>query len=87
MRYKIVNGLEVPLTPVENQEFEEAEEKHATFLASNEYAVSLNKEKNYDIYKQLNDIDMKSIRALREKNTEVLNELELLAQGLRSQLL
>ena len=52
-----------------------------------QYNIKLNKEKNKVIYEQLNALDLKSVRSLREKNATKIAEFEAQASALRAQLL
>ncbi len=74
----------------ENQEISKPTDQDLIAWES-EYAEQLvfnsNKALNKPIYDELNRIDIKSIRALREGNTERINALELEASSLRAQLL
>ncbi len=52
-----------------------------------QFEYEQNQLKNTEVYDKLNEIDMKSIRALRVNDTEKLQELESQAVALREQLL
>lgn len=52
-----------------------------------EYNTKQNKLLNQDIYKKLEEIDLKSIRAIRSNDLERMQELEQQAVELRNQLL
>jgi hypothetical protein len=84
--HKIVDGLEVPLTIREIEEFNAREIKHNTYLNSDEYKEEQFKLLNADILDQLKAIDQKSIRSLRINDTEKLAELEQQAIELRKKL-
>jgi hypothetical protein len=73
-------GLETPFPSANDLSQWETE-------VSQQYIFHNNKIKNQAIYKQLEDLDFKSIRALRSKDTELLNDLEQQAAVLRQQLL
>ena len=78
---KLVNGELVDLTP-EDIAQREAEEQ--------EWAIKQEKQKREDqiniIKQKLEELDKKSIRSLREGNTERINKLETEAKALRTEL-
>lgn len=66
--------------PIENFEFADTPEYIAEQEAKNNAIIK------QDILKQLDQLDAKSIRALREGNTERIAQYEAQAQDLREQL-
>ena len=78
---KLVNGIEVELTPEEIAQ-REAEEQ--------EWAIKQEKQKREDqiniIKQKLDELDKKSIRSLREGNIERIGKLEQEAIKLRTEL-
>lgn len=82
---KMINGECVPLTEEEIVEFEAREAAHAQWIASEAYAQQAFRLRNFDILKQLEEIDLKSIRAIRSNDTQRLAELEAQASALRLQ--
>lgn len=80
IQYWNIQGVEQP-TPDELLEFK------ADQNLQNLYQFQLNKQLNESIYKQLVEIDNKSIRALRTNDSVRLNDLEQQAVALRKQLL
>ncbi len=51
------------------------------------YQLMQNKQANQAVYKQLQDLDLKTIRPLREGDTAMINTLKTQAIALRAQLL
>ncbi len=75
-------GLDTPQpTEKELEEYRQDPSLLAAYEAKNNIVA------NQDLLKQLEDIDARSIRPLRENNTVKLQELILEAQDIRSQLL
>ncbi len=73
--YQIPQGA----TPLEGSEY-------VNFSSMEDHYVFLNEARIEEIKMLLNQIDLKSIRPLREGNTELLNQYEAEAEALRVEL-
>ena len=82
MLTKMVDGVEVVMSKEEEAQIRA---EWAAFEANRENVA--NKKFNEEIYKKLEDIDIKSIRALRTDDKDRLIQLEEEAKVLRAQII